>query len=270
MLEVKCDLAMKLNKTKCNPGIGNRSRFLSKAILWHRGYFYTPRAWNGQIDISRVINTGTGWEMAWLIWSPGGTMRVFACCHNRSIEHLFLPITELIGLNPLLTSPCASIRNHPSPFGNIVKLGSQSFGTRTLLRQKISDIGETHPNNEWLISPEPDYNQPSSTERSRTRAISLKLLLKYLRHSRGQTQPRLMEAFWHGTWSNYFFSRPKKCPHYDKTKLYLGQFRENIFDAMKIFLECQLFCAHPDFIPPGSCVPVSWSQIHPATQLERQ
>ena len=121
--------------------------------------------------------------------------------------------------------PCTSICYHPSPFGRIVKLGSQSFGTRTLLRQKISDIGETHPNNERLISPEPDYNQPSSTERSRTGAISLKLLLKYLRHSRGQTQPRLMEAFLHGTWSNYFFSRLKKCPHYYKTKLFLGQFR---------------------------------------------
>lgn len=171
-----------------------------------------------------------GWDERWPDWSPGVTMRVFACCHNRSIEHLFLAITELIGLNPLLTSPCASICNHPTVFGRIVKLDSQSFGTRTLLRQKISDIGETHPNNEWLISPEPDYNQPSSTERSRTEAISLKLLLKYLRHSRGQTQPRLMEAFLHGTWSNYFFSRLKKCPHYySKTKLYVGQFRERTY-----------------------------------------
>ena len=69
----------------------------------------------------------------------------------------------------------------------IAEQGSESSRTRTLLRQKISDIGETRPNNEWLISPEPDYDQPSSIERSRTRAISLKLLLKYLRHSRGQT-----------------------------------------------------------------------------------
>ena len=47
-----------------------------------------------------------GWDERWPDWSPGVTMRVFACCHNRSIEHLFRAITELIGLNPLLTSPC--------------------------------------------------------------------------------------------------------------------------------------------------------------------
>ena len=110
-------------------------------------------------------------------------MRVFACCHNRSIEHLFLAITELIGLYPLLSCihPLRSVRN------NCEVDSLNSAQVSTLLGQKISDIGETRPNNEWLISPEPDYDQPSSIERSRTRAISLKLLLKYLRHSRGQT-----------------------------------------------------------------------------------
>ena len=44
-------------------------------------------------------------------------MRVAACCHNRSIEHLFLAITVLIGLYPLSStvtiSPCDSIQLLP-------------------------------------------------------------------------------------------------------------------------------------------------------------
>ena len=77
MLEVKCDLAMKLNKTKCNPRIGNRSRFLSKAILWHRGYFYLHSEslkwpnWHQQRD--------QYWdEMPWLITG----------CYNESCSLL--------------------------------------------------------------------------------------------------------------------------------------------------------------------------------------
>ena len=149
-MEVKCDLAVELDKTKCNPEIGNSSRFLSEVILWYRGHFSDLRSRNWINDISDQY---TGWVA--LIDRRVPQWECFCCCHNRS-KWTFVPCHRCINW-PLLSY-------HSQTWCSGVQLGRESSG------QWEDDFPRV-----WL--------QPSSlcpeTWRVRSPAISFKLLLKY-------------------------------------------------------------------------------------------